>query len=200
MAIEQWRFFSVPHLLGHGAFVYNGYLRGPDTLTPVAERLSVELSLPFLRLSCVAAGIRTPNLRGERSSPLRHRRGCRLLILLDGTALYQSTFFLLTLYHFPLMLIFLMGAHLLRNKKKILYVLQMSIWQILASNTSMVAYALGMWNANLFSDCYHIGGAWVFYWHLLTILGGRNLPFTQWCVKCKKIDPYDWLNLYETSA
>ena len=45
-----------------------------------------------------------------------------------------------------------MSAHLLRNKKKILYVLQMSIWQILASNTSMVAYALGMWNANLFSD------------------------------------------------
>lgn len=27
----------------------------------------------------------------------------------------------------------------------------MSIWQILASNTSMVAYALGMWNPN-FSD------------------------------------------------
>ena len=30
----------------HGSFVYNGHLWGPSTLTPVAERLAVELSLP----------------------------------------------------------------------------------------------------------------------------------------------------------
>ena len=30
--------FSVPHLLCHGASVYNGHLRGPETLTPIAER------------------------------------------------------------------------------------------------------------------------------------------------------------------
>ena len=46
MAIEQWVFFGVPHLLWHGASVYNGYLRGPVTLTTFAERLAVELSLP----------------------------------------------------------------------------------------------------------------------------------------------------------
>ena len=46
MAIEQWGFFSVPHLLWHGASVYNGHLRGPMILTPIAERLAVELSLP----------------------------------------------------------------------------------------------------------------------------------------------------------
>ena len=46
MTIEQWVFFSVPHLLWHGASVYNGHLRGPVTLTPIAERLTVELSLP----------------------------------------------------------------------------------------------------------------------------------------------------------
>ena len=46
MAIEQWGFFCVPHLLWHGASVYNGHLRGPVTLTPIAERLAVELSLP----------------------------------------------------------------------------------------------------------------------------------------------------------
>ena len=46
MAIEQWGFISVPHLLWHGASVYNGHLRGPMTLTPIAERLAVELSLP----------------------------------------------------------------------------------------------------------------------------------------------------------
>ena len=44
---EQWGFFSVPHLLRHGAFDYNGHLRGPMTLTPIAERLAVELWLLF---------------------------------------------------------------------------------------------------------------------------------------------------------
>ena len=38
------------------ASVYNGHLRGPVTLIPVAERLAVELT----RLRSVAAGIRTP--------------------------------------------------------------------------------------------------------------------------------------------
>ena len=43
MAIEQWGFFSVPHLLKHGSSFYNCHLRGPVTLTPNAERLAVEL-------------------------------------------------------------------------------------------------------------------------------------------------------------
>ena len=46
MAIEQLRFFSVPHLLWQEASVYNGHLQGPVTLTPIAERLVVGLSLP----------------------------------------------------------------------------------------------------------------------------------------------------------
>ena len=50
MAIEQWEFFSVPHLLWHGPSVYTGHLRGPVTLTPIAERLAVELSLPVLTI------------------------------------------------------------------------------------------------------------------------------------------------------
>ena len=32
MAIEQWGFLSVPHLLWYGASVYNGHLRRPVTL------------------------------------------------------------------------------------------------------------------------------------------------------------------------
>ena len=48
MATEQWGFFSVPHSLWHGASVYIVHLRGPMTLTPIAERLAVELSLPVL--------------------------------------------------------------------------------------------------------------------------------------------------------
>ena len=47
MAIEQWGFFNVPDPLRNGPTVYNGHLREPVTLTPVAERLAVELSLPF---------------------------------------------------------------------------------------------------------------------------------------------------------
>ena len=56
MAIEQWWFFSVWHLLWQGAYVYNGHLRGPVTLTPIVECLAVELSLPVLLLR---SGIRT---------------------------------------------------------------------------------------------------------------------------------------------
>ena len=73
IAFDQWGFFSVPNLLWHGASVYNGHLRVPVTLTPIAERLPVELSLPGLpRLGFQHATFR---LRGERSNPLRHRRG-----------------------------------------------------------------------------------------------------------------------------
>ena len=44
-------------------FVYNGHLREPVILTPIAERSAVDLSLHlFLRLRSVAAEIRTPNL------------------------------------------------------------------------------------------------------------------------------------------
>ena len=46
MAIEQWGFLSMPRLLWHGASAYNGHLRGPVTLTNIAERVAVELSLP----------------------------------------------------------------------------------------------------------------------------------------------------------
>ena len=56
---------DVPHRLWHGSSVYYGLLRGPMTLTPVAKRLAVELSLPVL--TTLTADIRTPNLlRGMR--------------------------------------------------------------------------------------------------------------------------------------
>ena len=44
MAIEQWEFVIVPHLMWHGASVYNGHLRWSMTLTYIAERLAMELS------------------------------------------------------------------------------------------------------------------------------------------------------------
>ena len=61
MAIEQWGFFCVPHLLWLGASVYNDHLRGSVTLTPFAERLTVELSLPVFQLGSIAARTRTLN-------------------------------------------------------------------------------------------------------------------------------------------
>ena len=64
--------------LRYGPTVYNGHLRGPVTLTPVAERLAVELSLPvlFLRLMSVATGDRTliSYMRSERFTPTPPRR------------------------------------------------------------------------------------------------------------------------------
>ena len=47
------------------------------TLTLIAERLAVELTIPVFRT--IAAGIRTPNLllAGQRFNPLNHRRGKR---------------------------------------------------------------------------------------------------------------------------
>ena len=40
------RVLSMLHILWHGASVYNGHLRGPVTLIPIAKLLAVELSLP----------------------------------------------------------------------------------------------------------------------------------------------------------
>ena len=46
MAIEEWGFLSVPQLLQHGTSVDNGHFRGTVILTPYAERLAVDLSIP----------------------------------------------------------------------------------------------------------------------------------------------------------
>ena len=81
MAIEQWGFFRVRHLLWYGTSVYNGHLREPMTLTPIAERLAVELSL--LGLSRLGFEQLTFRLRGERSNLLRHCRGEMLPLILS---------------------------------------------------------------------------------------------------------------------
>ena len=78
MAIEQWGFLSVPHLLWHRASVCNGHLRGSMTLTPIAEPLAMELSLPvFNDLSQSRLGFKHPTfcMQGERSYQLRHHSG-----------------------------------------------------------------------------------------------------------------------------
>ena len=49
ISIEQWVFFSVPHILWHWASVYNGHHLGLETFTLVAKRLVAELSLLVLK-------------------------------------------------------------------------------------------------------------------------------------------------------
>ena len=105
MATEQWGFFYVPHLLWHGASVYSSHLRrymaeifplrrimlsnqsirGTVTLTPIAERLAVELSLHvFCDLGLARLGFEYPTsrLRGECSKLLRHGHRCNPLCLM----------------------------------------------------------------------------------------------------------------------
>ena len=61
-ARHSWSLNSEGSLTRHGASLYNGHL-WRMTLTPITERLIVELSQNlFLRLRPVAAGIRTLNL------------------------------------------------------------------------------------------------------------------------------------------
>ena len=52
--------------------------------TPIAKRLKMDLSLTVLQLSSVAAG-----MRGERSNPLRHRRGYEIHMLPSYTILLR---------------------------------------------------------------------------------------------------------------
>ena len=64
MAIEQWGFLSVSHLLWHWASIYNGHPKDPwhssSHLLPSVWQWSCHYL--FLRHKSVAAGIRTPNL------------------------------------------------------------------------------------------------------------------------------------------
>ena len=83
MTIEQWGFFNVPHLMWHSSSVYNGNLRGPVTLTPIAQLLKVELSLPVF----------TTLLRLGFEHPTFRMRGNWLFIKVSGR-IQHATFYL----------------------------------------------------------------------------------------------------------
>ena len=80
------RFFSLPHLLWQEASVFNGHLRGHVTLTPVAELLAMELSLPNFTSGLSRLGSEHPTfrVRGERSIQLSHRRGPQIQSMCDN--------------------------------------------------------------------------------------------------------------------
>ena len=78
MVIEQCGFFSVPHLLRHGAYVYNGHLWSMirDTHTYCRVFSSGAATTCFYDLGLRRLGFKHPTfrLRDERSNLLRHRR------------------------------------------------------------------------------------------------------------------------------
>ena len=81
MVIEQWGFFSVTHQPWHGASVYEGHLRRPLTLTSVAKRLAVELSLPVFTIDI---GLSRLQLRFEHPTfSMQSERSNRLPFLLN---------------------------------------------------------------------------------------------------------------------
>ena len=90
MAIEQWGFSSVPHLLCYVASVYYGHLHGPVTLTPNASVWQWSWHYLFCDSDLSRLGFDpTFHLRGERSSLLRHRSGPIYALL--GFYLYCTT-------------------------------------------------------------------------------------------------------------
>ena len=82
LPMKGWKFSPMlgthghlwPQRLWHGAYIYNGNFRGPLTLTPIAEHLAVELSLPVFT-TYVWLGFEHPtfHFRDERTNPLRCR-------------------------------------------------------------------------------------------------------------------------------
>ena len=68
MAIGEWGYFRVPHLLWHGASVFNIHLRRPVTLTLIAERLEWSCHYLFYDLDVSRLGFEHPafRLRGQR--------------------------------------------------------------------------------------------------------------------------------------
>ena len=65
-AIKLWGFFNVPHLLWHGASVYNGHLRGPVTLITVTGYRKCGIRAVYTCINDLkwrlATGIQKPNL------------------------------------------------------------------------------------------------------------------------------------------
>ena len=89
MAIEHWGFVRVPHLLWNGASIYKGHLGGLVTLTPVAVRFAVELSVPVI--TTWVSGDRGLNFdlsharRRSTSDPPRRRLYCYEQLLISRT-------------------------------------------------------------------------------------------------------------------
>ena len=88
-AIEQWVFFNVPHLQWNGPILYNGHLRRPVILTPVAYCRafgSGAVTTIFYDIGLSQPGIEPRSPTCEATAlPLRHRGGPNHLSTRDYT-------------------------------------------------------------------------------------------------------------------
>ena len=85
MAIEQWGFFNVPHLLWHRPTIYNAHLRGSVTLMPFAKRFgSWAITTVLTTFKSILTEVRThiSHIRGERfiTKPLRRCMNLKTVI------------------------------------------------------------------------------------------------------------------------
>ena len=91
MAIEQWRFFSVPHLLRH-----TGHLRGIVThiYCRAFDSGAATTCLYMYDLGLSRLGLKHPTfrLRGERSNPLCHHSCCFFVVNLFWKYIEQKLF------------------------------------------------------------------------------------------------------------
>ena len=104
MAIEQWGFFNVQHLLWHGPTVYNVHLRGLMTLTPIAERFDsggvtncfydLGLSRPRIEPWSLACEAKALPLRYAKVERLGHRIRSPPFIIFSFIPKIQKQFFL----------------------------------------------------------------------------------------------------------
>ena len=85
---KHWRSISVPHLMWHRVFVYDGHLRGPVTLTPNAERLALELSLPVFSTLVLAGWDSNTKPSACGTNALTH---CATAAVVFGRRLSEST-------------------------------------------------------------------------------------------------------------
>ena len=93
MATEQWRLFSMPHLLWHGASVYNGHLLGyrtRDIYTYCRAFSSGADTTCFYDLGLSRLGFEHPafRFRGQCSNPVRHC--CGKICLTVHSLLFHS--------------------------------------------------------------------------------------------------------------
>ena len=79
-AWRSWRLssdcFTLPQLMWHGSSVNNGHLQGPMTLTPVAYRLAVELSLFVLTNQVCRDRGSNPDLPRKKSAEIFQSQYC----------------------------------------------------------------------------------------------------------------------------
>ena len=78
----------MPYVLLHWPTVYNGHLREPVTLTPVAERLAVELSLPAFTTFTLLRMLYMPSLVEISPEVLEEK----LLKVVDVFLLFRNYF------------------------------------------------------------------------------------------------------------